>query len=314
MKHDETTRTTGIPKMKNPIHSSFFILHFSFALTLALAPRAARAANPAAVPAQAVTPCTYVGRLMDAEHVGFDANRVAEITAYDASSDRPVATSKTFFKPDSRRNYALRIPMASKAVDGALAPGSTVRIEVTEPNGMVWDGLVVDNDAEIGGAGSVKEVDIVLAYCTNAYGIDDYLLNDLRQMWRTSRYYVAGETFDPRKDYDGDGMSTIGEALSGTNPFDPNDCLSIVSFRRAGQDAGAKDVLSFECRSGRSYHLEVTDSLENPNWQPKEFTRDENGTPINYINVPATGSREETPTVYLLPQTGPKAFYRIKAD
>ena len=278
------------------------------------APLAARAANPAVTPGQATTPCTYVGRLMDAEHVGFDANRVAEITAYDASSDRPVATSKTFFKPDSRRSYALRISMASKAVDGALAPGSTLRIEVTEPNGMVWDGLVVDNDAKIGGAGSVKEVDIVLAYCTNIYGIDDYLLNDLRQMWRTSPYYVAGETFDPRKDYDGDGMSTIGEALSGTNPFDPNDCLSIVSFRRAGQAAAEKDVLSFECRPGRSYRLEVTDSLENPNWQPKEFARDENGTPINYINIPANGSGEETPTVYLLPQTGPKAFFRVRAD
>ena len=204
--------------------------------------------------------------------------------------------------------------MASKSVDGALAPGSTVRIEVKEPNGMVWSGLVVDNDAEIGGPGSVKEVDMVLAYCTNAYGIDNDLLDDLRRAWQNSAYHVEGETFDPRKDYDGDGMSTIGEALSGTNPFDPNDCLSIRSFRRAGQDAGAKDVLTFECRPGRSYRLEVTDSLENPNWQTKEFSRDENGTPINYINVPSTGSSEETPTVYLLPQTGPKAFFRIKAD
>ena len=133
-------------------------------------------------------------------------------------------------------------------------------------------------------------------------------------MWRNSAYYVEGETFDPRKDYDGDGMSTIGEALSGTNPFDPNDCLSILSFRRAGQDAGAKDVLSFVCRPGRSYRLEVTDSLENPNWQMKAFSIDENGTPINYINVPANGSGEETPTVYLLPQVGPKAFFRIMAD
>lgn len=283
------------------------------ALVLA-APLAARAANPAVTPAQATTPCTYVGRLMDAEHVGFDTNRVAEIAAYDDASGKLVATSKTFFKPDSRRNYALRIPMASKAVGGALTPGSAVRIEVTEPNGMVWSGLVVDDDAEIGGAGSVKEVDIVLASCSNEYGIDDYLLNDLYWAWRYSAYYVRGETFDPRKDYDGDGMSTIGEALTGTDPFDPNDCLSIVSFRRAGQDASAKDILSFACRPGRSYHLEVTDSLENPNWRPMEFSRDENGTPINYINVPATGSDEETPTVYLLPQTGPKAFYRIKAD
>ncbi len=285
----------------------------AFAIAASLA---ASAANPrgGATPAQAVSSCTYVGRLMDAEHVGFDTNRVAEIVAYDADW-KPVAKTETFFKPDSRRNYALRIPMVSKSVgDGTPVPGSTVTIEVTEPNGMVWSGVVVDNDAKLGAPGSVKEVDIVLAECTNEYGIDDYLLSELRKMWRNSAYYVEGETFDPRKDYDGDGMSTIGEALSGTNPFDPNDCLSIVSFRRAGQDAGAKDVLSFVCRPGRSYRLEVTDSLENPNWQMKAFSIDENGTPINYINVPANGSGEETPTVYLLPQVGPKAFFRIMAD
>ena len=32
------------------------------------------------------------------------------------------------------------------------------------------------------------------------------------------------------------------------------------------------------------------------------------------INVPATGSAEETPTVYLLPQAGKKAFFRVRAD
>lgn len=268
----------------------------------------------AADPAQTVVPCTYVGRLMDAEHVGFDTNRVAEITAYDDSTGKPVATTKTFYKADSRRNYALRIPMSSEAVDGTLVPGSTVRIEVTEPNGTKWSGLVVENDAKLGGPGSVKEVDMVLASCSNQYGIDDSLLRDLSTAWQYSRYYKAGETFDPRKDYDGDGVSTISEALSGTNPFDPADFLSIVSFRRADQDAGSKDVLSFSCRPGRSYRLEVTESLDSPNWQTKEFFRTESGTPINYISIPSSGTTEETPTVYLLPQVGPNAFFRVKAD
>ena len=169
----------------------------------------------AATPAQVASPCTYVGRLMNAEHVGFDTNRVAEIAAYDDASGKLVAIATTFYKPDSRRNFALRIPMASKAVDGALTPGSTVRLEVTEPNGTLWTGLVVDQDAELGGPGTVKEVDIVLAQCTNEFGIDDELLEDLYWAWRYSEYYVAGETFNPRKDHDGDGMSTLGEALSG---------------------------------------------------------------------------------------------------
>ena len=287
------------------------------AATVVLAFVAPMAANGATTdPAQAVSPCTYVGRLMDAEHVGFDSNRVAEVVAYDASR-KIVAKTQTKYWPDSRRNYALAIPMTSKQVDdGTPVPGAPVTIEVTEPNGTVWSGVVVDNDAKLGAPGSVKEVDIVLASCSNQYGIDDKLLNDLWGAFRNSPYW-AGETremFDPRMDHDGDGMSTMSEALSGTNPFDPDDCLSIVSFRRAGQAAGSKDVLSFECRPGRSYRLEVTDSLENPNWQMQEFSRDENGTPINYINVPANGSGEATPTVYLLPQAGPRAFYRIKAD
>lgn len=274
-------------------------------------PLAARSANP--TPAQAASPCTYVGRLMDAQHVGFDTNRVAELAAYDASGNL-VSTSKTFYKSDSRRNYALRIPMASKPVDGSLTTNSTVTIEVTEPNGTVWTGVVVDQDATLGAPGSVKEVDIVLAECTNEYGIDDELLEKLYWAWRYSKYYVAGETFDPRMDHDGDGMSTLGEALSGTNPFNSNDCLSIVSFQRGALGGSEKDLMSFVCRPGRSYTLEVTESLENPDWKPKAFYLNESGTPVNYISVPAVGSSEETPTVYLLPQTGPKAFFRIKAD
>ncbi len=273
-------------------------------------PLASRAAT---TPAQAASPCTYVGRLMNAEHVGFDTNRVAEISAYDTSG-RLVATSKTFYKADTKRNYALRIPMASKAVDGALISGSTVRIEVTDPSGAVWSGLVVDEDSEIGGPGSVKEVDIVLASSTNEYGLDDDLLRDLYYEWRYSSYYKSGETFDPTKDHDGDGVSTKDEALAGTNPFDPEDKLSIFSYIRGEQSASGNDVISFKCRPGRAYTVEMTESLNNPQWTQKEFSRDESGTVINYISVPASASGDESATVYLLPVTGKSAFFRIKSE
>ena len=284
----------------------------SAALAVA-SPLAVRAAGSASIPAQAASPYTYVGRLMDAEHVGFDADRVAEISAYDASG-KLVATSKTFYQPNSSRNYALRIPMASKMVDGALTTNSTVRIEVTEPNGTVWTGLVSDRDATLGVPGSVKEVNMVLAECTNEYGIDDYLLDELFWAWCYSAYYKTGETFDPRKDYDGDGMSTLNEVLSGTDPFDPNDSLSILSFRRGGLGSAEKDVLSFTCRPGRAYRLEVSESLENPNWKDKPFYKDESGTLVNVISVPSIGSGEDAPTVYLLPEVGKNAFFRIKAE
>lgn len=300
--------------MKNQTTSDRAFRTVVAALACAM-PLAVRAA--AVNPAQAASPCTYVGRLMDAEHVGFDANRVAEIAAYDDATGKKVAESKTFFNADSRRNYALRIPMASKRVSGALVPGATVRIEVTEPNGTVWTGLVVDKNAEIGGPGSVKEVDIVLAECTNEYDLDDYLLDDLYWEWYYSEYgplRVPGATFNPMDDHDGDGISTRREVLSGTDPFNPDDKFSILSFKQAGQESAEKDVLSFSCRPGRAYSLEVTDSLDQPNWKQKEFSRNESGTPVNYIAIPASGSGAETPKVYLLPEVGKRAFFRIKSE
>ena len=290
------------------------VVDFAIRAVVSVLAFAATFAAYAASPAQSVTPCTYVGRVMDAEHVGFDTNHVAEISAYENASNRLVATTKTFYQADSRRNYALRIPMASKQVDGALTPGSTVRIEVKEPNGTVWSGLVVDEDAKIGGPGSVKEVDIVLAYCSNEYDIDDELLYDIYLAWYYSGYRKNGEAFDPQKDHDGDGISTVAEVLSGTDPFDPEDCLSILEYKRADDQDNNKDAISFTCRPGRAYCVEVTDSLENPNWQPKAFFRDKNGTAINYLSVPADGSDGGIPTIYLLPQSGPKAFFRIKAN
>lgn len=273
------------------------------------APLAARAVDPAL----AASPCTYVGRIMDAEHVGFDSNRVATVSAFDLSGNM-VATTKTFYMPDSRRNYALRIPMASKQVDGALTTSSTVAIKVTEPNGTEWSGLVVDNDAKLGAPGTLKEVDIVLAQCSNQYGIDDYLLDEFEWAWKNSRYYRAGESFDPTKDYDGDGMSTIAEILAGTNPFDSDDKLSILSFRRGKNGGSEKDVLSFICRPGRAYRLEMAESLDNPEWKQKEFSLNESGTPINYISVPSNAKCDETPTVYLLPATGKSAFFRVRSE
>ena len=290
---------------------------------LGLALAAALAGRGAETPVVQTVPCTYVGRLMDAEHVAFDDSRKASIVAYDASG-KAIAASTTFYKADSRRNYALKIPMASTSVDGALAPGAKVRIEVTEPNGDVWTGVVVDTnstnstDSTLGAPGSVKEVDIVLAHCSNnAYGIDDGLYDDLYMAWRYSRYYVRGEKFDPTKDYDGDGTSTLDEALAGTNPFDSDDKLAIVSFRRGKEKktrAGGvgKDELVFTVKPGRAYSLEVAESLDKPDWKPTEFYQEEDGTPVNVISIPATGTRNETPTIFLLPVSGDSAFFRIR--
>ncbi len=67
-------------------------------LLLAFAPAARVCAQQAAV-----NPFTYLGRVMDATHAGFDSNRVATISASDAKGTL-LARSETFYRPDSRRN------------------------------------------------------------------------------------------------------------------------------------------------------------------------------------------------------------------
>ena len=157
----------------------------------------------------------------------------------------------------------------------------------------------------------------MLARCSNNnYGIDDGLYDGLYTAWRYSRYYVRGEKFDPAKDYDGDGTSTLDEALAGTNPFDPDDKLAIVSFRRGREKntrgGEGKDELVFTVKPGRAYSLEVAESLEKKDWKPAEFYQEEDGTPVNVISIPAMGTRNETPTIFLRPASGSSAFFRIR--
>ena len=65
----------------------------------------------------AVNPFTYLGRVMDASHKAFDADRVATLSAYDAAG-KLLAKTETFFRADSRRTYTLRIPLADGDVAG----------------------------------------------------------------------------------------------------------------------------------------------------------------------------------------------------
>ena len=104
--------------------------------------------------------------------------------------------------------------------------------------------------------------------------------------WEDSDHWRAGETFDPHRDYDGDGASTIAEALAGTNPFDPQDVLRITAFARA-----AAETAPLQAGGSRS-------RATGP--QPLSLTFD------------AIGGRSYT--VYLLPSSPGQAFFRIRAE
>ena len=269
--------------------------------------------------AQAATsvcnPYTFVGRVMDAKHDAFGSNRVAKIEAVNTNGELLVQT-KTFFRADSRRNYALQIPMATDEVGGYAVQNAVIDVEVTDDLGKVWSGVVVD--AAVGVSGGVREVDIILGEDQDGDNIDDSLYAELEAQWKDSDYWRYGETFDPHKDYDGDGVSTIAEALAGTNPFNPNDTLRITAFAPAGRSRSRATgtppmALTFHAIGGRAYTVEEATSLTAKDWAPREFFTQDSDTAVNVLSFPS-GSGRTTSTVYLLPSSTSNAFFRVRAE
>ena len=263
----------------------------------------------------ACNPYTFIGRVMDFQHDAFGSNRVAKIEAMNANGDL-LAQAKTFFRADSRRNYALQIPMATSEVDGYAVQNAAIDVKVTDDLGKVWSGVVVD--AAVGASGGVREVDIVLGEDANGDGIDDTLYARLKEEWEYSDYWRLDETFDPYRDYDGDGVSTIAEKLSGTNPFDSNDSLKINSFTYAGgarsRAANTSPVsLTFNVIGGHAYTVEEATSLTARDWKSREFFLPDSDTPVNVLSVPS-GSGRSASTVYLLPSVSSNAFFRVRAE
>ena len=270
----------------------------------------------AAFAAAVVTPMAnlsyaFTGRVMNSRHEAFDTNMVAVLEARDADGNL-LAKSRTFSRAGSARNYALTIPVSSGSAAGYAVKEDSLEIEVTDSEGFVWTG-VIDN-AKVGAPGAVREVDIVLSEDVDGDGVDDELYLQLKAEWESSAYGVRGETFDINKDYDGDGVSTLNEVLSGTDPFDPESKLSIVNYVRNVAYRG-DGVLEFETLGGHAYEVEETDNLTSGTWTKRKFSLDGGSTEVDVISEPSAPPYIFRRTVYLKPKEtdGPQRFYRVKA-
>ena len=299
-------------------------LPFSGRGALAAAARLLAFAPAPAAHAQtvAVNPFTYLGRVMDSSHAAFDADRVATLSAYDAGGTL-LAKSETFFLPDSRRNYRLRIPLADGDAKGFSKTGAVLSIAVEDDEGKVWSGVIVDEGlagATVGEPGGVREVDIVLGEDKDGDGIDDALRERLERQWEA--YGDPSETeFDPLADHDGDGVSTLDEALAGTNPFDKDDALRIKTFVLDAETlrgaTNALTSLSFPVVLGRAYAVQTADAPTGTWSNVSFFLAPGDAAPVNVLSVSskATAAVEEPVTVYLLPAPDrDAAFFRVKVE
>ena len=277
----------------------------------------------------AVNPYTYLGRVMDAEHVAFDTNRIATLSAYRADGTLLARTTSTF-RPSSRNNYRLDIPVASPAVSGTAGVGDVLAVSAVDDNGTTWAGVVVDpgraDGTVVGEPGGVREVDIVLGRDADGDGLDDALVDQIRAAWEDWRAWQddadPNEEFDLSKDHDGDGVSTRDEIIAGTDPFSAENALRITAFDRETPDgatrrggAAAEDAgfsLSFSAVGGHAYSLLRATSLEGP-WEAVEFRTSPGATPVNVISYP-NSSGTIRPTVYLAPLDAPAAFFKVRCE
>ena len=258
----------------------------------------------------------FTGRIMNARHEAFDTNMVAVVEARDANG-KLLASSRTFRRVGSARNYALTIPVASAAASGFTVKDDALNIEVTDSKGIVWQGVI--DSPQVGKPGAVREVDIVLANDANNVGLDDSIYRQLKAKWESSDYWVDGEDFDINKDYDGDGISTLQEALTGTNPFNPNSKFCIISYERNAGDkveGEGYSTLVFDTLAGHAYELEETDDLAAGKWSKTSFVIENEGDgEVNAISEPTTPAVSTRRTIYLTPKDGNPTcrFYRVKA-
>ncbi len=276
------------------------------AAALLLAALAAGAGSPSV----GVTPYTFCGRVVDAAHAAFDADRSATISAYDSSTNL-VARTGTFFRSDSRRNYVLDIPMATAAVDGCAVQRDQLALAVTDSEGREWSGVVKLADSVVGEPGGVKELDIVL--CSpdaDTHGVDADLYWSLYVDWLYSEFYDAAKGFDPNDDHDGDGVPTIAEAYAGTDPYDAESKLAIVAFEH---DAADGDGLAFTARASRAYRVEGASSLESKDWKPLPVTTEGSSAEQSVVACPST-HRGGTMTVFLKPASGEVRFFRVRME
>lgn len=260
-------------------------------------------------PVHAATPTvcpsyTFVGRITDNAHTAFDSDRVATFTVA-ATNGTLLARATTFHRDDSTRNYALIIPMASSDVDGCALQGATVYISVVDSSGKTWKGVI--DPATIGAPGAVSEVDIVLAEDLDGDGIDDDLLEELRNGWAYA-YGKDPDDYDPNQDSDGDGVSDLDEAYVGTNPFSADDVLAIQSF------TASPAAVTFAAPGGHTYAVESSPSLspDAADWSPVPIATDSTAKSSSrtLYTVPSTSSSSNTHTLYLFPTSSP-AFFRL---
>ena len=243
------------------------------------------------------------------------------LTSSDAVTIQAVATNGTVLASTKVAdptadgyNFLLQVPLSSKATSSTAAVGDTLNCVLIQGAGL----SLAASPITVGEANSVSSVCLefinMKSYTNDATTVSvpaEYV--DTIAPWMEAyaeEYKIEGE-YDPFADYDGDGVSNYDEYRAGTNPFDPDDKLSIAVYATPKSTLHA---LSFEYVGGHVYGVATTRSLTNPKWTTQPVKLSE--TDAEHAQVVPSSDEEDVDmaTIYIVPVEGATSqFFKLEA-
>ena len=207
-----------------------------------------------------------------------------------------IAEAKVFAANAEGVNFILQIPVSSLATSAACVVGEVLdcALKLAEEDPLtVPDCLKVKSPTEVGifsicctpvktfvNPKDGTTVEIPVAYIAEAQS-----------------YLPAGETYDPWKDYDSDGVSNYAEFLAGTIPFDDKDYLRVLAF---GQKDG-KLALKFEHVGGHVYAVSSANMLEKPAWAKRRVRKSADGDELDQVLAEGGDGEPGATEIYITP-------------
>lgn len=256
----------------------------------------------------AAPPFLYTGRIRDFNGMGLDvsAGGKAVIRAYKEGvllAVSPIVTSES-----TANNYCLRIPMGTVAGKETAQVGDVLTFEVDD--GAFRYDLKEVKFEPVGNPGRTSTVNFVAAEDANANGVADEYEAAIEDLLPLDHPFY-GKPYDPKADYDGDGISNLDEYLAGTDPLTSGDRLAIVRLEPVEGQASLLRA-DFVTAPGRVYALRGAETVE-ALAEAKEnepFQREPQAEASQHTLYHETEESAQR-TIYLL-KRGPSRFWRLR--
>jgi hypothetical protein len=214
------------------------------------------------------------------------------------------------YESDTAANYAVLVPMSNVQCDNAACAGDELSIEIDACGATYRDTNLVISAAK---PGRTLKLDLKAAVSTNGKGVSDQYLEDIR--WDLEDRGLAASDYDPKGDYDSDGVSNYAEYLAGTDAFDKSDAgLRILSWKAVAGDDTLMEATFLPGRN-RAYSAQragISDGGE-PRFEHRvhRASRMAGVTDRNYL---VTGDEDPEVHVIYLYKEGAGSLYRLRLE